>query len=138
MKKIIIIASLIFSQFEIFAKDNSILEKSITPISKFVKGTFFNAKPINITVTVSGYTINISGSIDYNIWTKKATIHATISITGNGVNLSLPFNYTGPLSSTQIKTVTDDFPTDQQISDFVVSCIDFNTFTIVYPNNPNN
>lgn len=138
MKKIIIIATLIFSQVEMFANDNSILGKKITQTAQIVKTSFFNAKPINITVTVNGYTINISGSIDYNIWTKKATIHATISITGNGVNLSLPFNYTGPLSSSQIKAVTDDFPTDQQISDFVVSCIDFNTFTIVYPNNPNN
>ncbi len=100
---------------------------------KIEKSLSLSAKVINITVTVGGYTIHIEGTVDYSIWTKKTTIDATITITGNGQNLSLPFHYSGPLSQGQLNAVFDGFPTDQEISDFVVSCIDFNTMTIVYP-----
>ncbi len=131
MNKIFLIAILIISSLGICAKDQSQL--NYFSQQNFSKHTF-NAKPIDITVTVNGYTIHITGSVDYSIFTKKVTINCIISITGNGTNISLPFNYTGPLSKLNVEAALSYFPSDQEVADFVVSCINFNTMTIVYPN----
>jgi hypothetical protein len=105
----------------------------IRPMSPEKNSSWVSAKTIDITVTVNGYTIHIVGTVDYSVWSGKTTINATITVTGNGANISLPFNYSGPLNSSKLDTALYSFPTDQEVADFVVSCIDFNTMTIVYP-----
>ncbi len=131
MKKIICAFVFVFSVLAMLANDNA---SKMLQYQKSKQGIlFFYIKEIDITVTVNGYTIHIVGNVDYSVWTGKTKINATIYITGNGVNLSLPFNYNGKLSLTTIMVNRSEMPGDDEITDFIISCIDFNTMTIIYP-----
>lgn len=103
------------------------------PLTPEKNSSWLNARAIDITVSVNGYSIHIVDTVDYSVWTGKTTINATISVSGNGVNISLPFNYSGPLNSGHLQDLLYSFPSDEEVCNFVVSCIDFQTMTIVYP-----
>ena len=60
-------------------------------------------KKVDITVVVNGYTIHIVGNITYNVWNGNVSISGTLTITGNGANISVPYNYNGPLSQAKGK-----------------------------------
>lgn len=60
-------------------------------------------KKVDITVVVNGYTIHIVGNINYNVWNGNVSITATLTISGNGVNITVPYNYTGSLNQAKGK-----------------------------------
>lgn len=95
MKKIFLIAfSAIFS-VTTFAFSQSMVQIENAP-SKMIKPA--PLKKIDITVQSGPYTIHIVGTVNYSL-NGTVTINTTITITGNGTTMSLPFNYSGPLSS---------------------------------------
>lgn len=55
-------------------------------------------RPIDITIYVNGYTVHIYGTVSFNPFTGNSTINATLTITGNGTNLSIPISYSGSLN----------------------------------------
>ena len=87
-------------------------------------------KKIDITVTAGGYTIHIVGNSSYSVWNGNLTISGTITITGNGLNITLPFNYNGPLASRMTSNSLEYDDTrleeeDKPVVDFLVHSIIF-------------
>ena len=95
MKKIFLIALTAIFSISSFAFSESRL-KIETVASEMIKPA--PLKKIDITVHSGPYTIHIVGTVNYSL-NGTVTINTTITITGNGTTMSLPFNYSGPLSS---------------------------------------
>lgn len=54
-------------------------------------------KRVDITITVNGSTIRITGHVKFNILTSTLTFEGSITVTGNGESIVMPVNYDGPL-----------------------------------------
>jgi hypothetical protein len=52
-------------------------------------------RKIKVTIQVNGYTLVLQGNLDINIWSGTVHFVGTLSISGNGLNLTLPIDYTG-------------------------------------------
>jgi hypothetical protein len=56
-------------------------------------------KKFDITIQAGGYTIHIVGNISGGLFGSNISMSGTITITGNGTNINLPFTYNGPLNA---------------------------------------
>ncbi len=95
MKKIFLIALTAIFTISAFAFSESRIQ-----IETLAPGSVKMAplKKIDIKVQSGPYTIHIVGTVSYSL-NGTVTINTTITITGNGTTMSMPFNYSGPLSS---------------------------------------
>jgi hypothetical protein len=124
MKKLILALLVTFISFGVFAYNFN----SSNCNSKNVEIQWL--KKIDITITAGGYTIHIVGNSSYSVWYGTLTISGTISIVGNGLNVTLPFNYNGPLASRMISNNLQYDDTrleeeDKPVVDFLVHSIIF-------------
>ena len=124
MKKLILVSLVTIISYGVFAHNFN----STNCSTKNVEMQWL--KKIDITITAGGYTIHIVGNSSYNVFTGNLTISGTISINGQGLNVTLPFSYNGPLASrmTSNSLQYDDSrleEEDKPVVDFLVHSIIF-------------
>lgn len=89
-----------------------------------LKPCIFNTiKAIDITIVCNGYTIHIVGTATFNALTGQLTYNVTVTITGNGCNISFPLSYNGSIAAKgthaneydERKIIEEDKPVVQSI-----------------------
>jgi hypothetical protein len=123
MKKLILVLLVTIVSYSVFANN-------FNGNNYYLKSSDMQClKKIDITITTGGYTIHIVGNASVSLF-GNLTMSGTISITGNGLNLSLPFSYNGSLSRLVISNSLqyDDsriLEEDKPAVDFLVRSIIF-------------
>lgn len=118
MKHLVILGLLLFGGFTSFSND---LKREKPLIESIVDKPM---KKIDITIKSGAYTIRIRGEVSYGLFSGNITVRGTISIISNGYDLTLPFDYSGPIKkgpNTPKYTVMELENEDFEPVDFIMS-----------------
>jgi hypothetical protein len=86
MKKVILV---ILLALPMVLNANSLTSSVICKVKKS------DERKVKVIIKVNGYTITLQGDLQIHIWNGTVTFQGTLTIVGNGINLTIPIYYHG-------------------------------------------